>query len=198
MANPTITKCLIGEARMNFAHVFTPDSFDDKSEPKYSVVLSFPKSDKALYKKIQNAIDECTEKAKTQYGGALPKKFNIIEIQDGADWDEKFNLEDFYVIKASSSYKPEVVKKAKVMGKVQLVPINDEEEFYSGCYGYASVSFYKYDTGVSKGITCGLNSVLKSRDGEKLGSGSGNVEADYADVMDDIEDPFEDDNDDVI
>ena len=188
MANPTITKCLIGEARMNFAHVFTPDSFDDKSKPKYSVVLSFPKSDKALYKKIQAAIDECAEKAKAQYGGALPKKFNIIEIQDGADWDEKFNLEDSYIIKASSSYKPEVVKKAKVMGKVQLVPITDEEEFYSGCYGYASVSFYKYDTGVSKGITCGLNSVLKSRDGERLGGGSGSAATDFADVIGDIPD----------
>lgn len=198
MANPTITKCLIGEARMNFAHVFTPDSFDDKSEPKYSVVLSFPKSDNKLYKTIEAAINECVEKAKSQYGGVLPKKFNIIEIQDGADWDEKFELEDFYVIKASSSYKPEVVKKAKVMGKVQLVPIADEEEFYSGCYGYASVTFYKYDTGVSKGITCGLNSLLKSRDGEKLGTGSGSAEADFAGVLDDIEDPFEDDNEEVI
>ena len=194
MANPTITKCLIGEARMNFAHVFTPDSFDDKSEPKYSVVLSFPKSDKALYKKIQAAIDECAEKAKAQYGGALPKKFNIIEIQDGADWDEKFNLEDFYVIKASSSYKPEVVKKAKVMGKVQLVPITDEDEFYSGCFGYASVTFVAYDKDVNKGITCMLNSVLKSKDGERFGEG-GNVEADYADVIDDIDNPFEDEDD---
>ena len=195
MANPTITKCLIGEARMNFAHVFTPDSFDDKSKPKYSVVLSFPKSDKKLYATIEAAINECAEKAKAQYGGALPKKFNIVEIQDGADWDEKFNLEDSYIIKASSSYKPEVVKKAKVMGKAQLVPITDEDEFHSGCYGYASVSFYKYDTGVSKGITCGLNSLLKSKDGERLGRGSGNVEADYAGVLDDIDDPFEDDND---
>ena len=93
MANPTITKCLIGEARMNFAHVFTPDSFDDKSEPKYSVVLSFPKSDKKLYKTIEAAINECVEKAKSQYGGTLPKKFNIIEIQDGEDWDEKFERE---------------------------------------------------------------------------------------------------------
>lgn len=194
MPNPTITKCLIGEARMNFVHVFTPDSFDDKSEPKYSVVLSFPKSDKALYKKIQAAIDECAEKAKAQYGGALPKKFSIIEIQDGADWDEKFNLEDSFIIKASSSYKPEVVKKAKVMGKVQLVPITDEEEFYSGCYGYASVSFYKYDTGVSKGITCGLNNLLKSRDGDKLGSGSGSAETDFAGVLDDV-DEFEDNED---
>lgn len=195
MANPTITKCLIGEARMNFVHVFTPDSFDDKSEPKYSVVLSFPKDNKELYKTIQKAIAECTEKAKAQYGGVLPKKFNIIEVQDGEDWDEKFNLEDSYIIKASSSYKPEVVKKAKVMGKTQLVPITDEEEFYSGCYGYASVAFYKYDTGVSKGITCGLNSLLKSRDGEKLGSGTGSAEADFAEIIDDIDDPFEDDYD---
>ncbi len=194
--NPTITKCLIGEARMNFVHVFAPDSFDEKSKPKYSVVLTFPKTNKELYKKIQAAIDECTEKAKSRYGGTLPKKFNIVEIQDGADWDEKFNLEDEWVIKASSSYKPEILKKGKVMGKVQLITITDEDEFYSGCYGYASVAFYKYDTGVSKGITCGLNSVLKSRDGERLGSGTGNVEADYAGVLDDIDDfENEDDND---
>lgn len=188
MANPTITKCLIGEARMNFVHVFAPDSFDDKSDPKYSVVLSFPKSDKKLYKTIKAAIDECTEKAEKLYGGTLPKKFNIVDIQDGEDWDEKFNLEDSYIIKASSSYKPEVVKKAKVMGKTQLVPITDEEEFYSGCYGFASVSFYRYDTGVSKGITCGLNSLLKSRDGEKLGGGAGSAEADFAGIIDDLED----------
>ena len=195
MANPTITKCLIGEARMNFVHVFTPDSFDDKSEPKYSVVLSFPKTDKTLYNKVQAAINECAKKAEAKYGGTLPKKFSIVEIQDGEDWDEKFNLEDSWIIKASSAYKPEVVKKGKVMGKTQLVAITDEEEFYSGCYGYASVTFYAYDTGVSKGVTCGLNSLLKSRDGEKLGSGSGNAEADFAGVLDDIEDPFEDDDD---
>ena len=102
--NPTITKCLVGEARMNFAHVFTPDSFDDKSEPKYSVILAFPKSDKALYNKVQKAIDECVEKAKAKYGGALPKKFNVIEIVDGDDWDEKFDLSEYYTLKASSSY----------------------------------------------------------------------------------------------
>ena len=72
------------------------------------------------------------------------------------------------------------------MGKNQLVPITDQDEFYSGCYGYASVSFYCYDNGVSKGVTCGLNSVLKSRDGERLGGG-GNVESDYADVLDDLD-----------
>ena len=190
MANPTITKCLIGEARMNFVHVFAPDSFDDKSEPKYSVVLSFPKTNKELYKKIQAAIEECTKKAEAKHGGTLPRKFSIIEIKDGEDWDPKYNLEDFYTVKATSSFKPEVVKKTTVMGKTQLTPITDEEEFYSGCYGYASVSFYEYggDKSPSKGITCALNSLLKSRDGEKLGTESANAEEVYADVLDDVED----------
>ena len=192
--NPTITKCLVGEARMNFARVFKPEAIDDKSEPKYSIVLTFPKTNKELYKKIQAAIDECTEKAKNQYGGTLPKKYKIIEIQDGADWDEKFNLEDEWVLKASSTFKPEIVKKAKVMGKVQLVPITNEDEFYSGCYGYASVTFYAYDTDRSKGITCGLNSLLKSKDGEKLGATPVSVEEDYAGVLDDV-DEFEDNED---
>ena len=185
--NPTITKCLVGEARMNFCRVFEPESFNG-GDPKYSVILSFDKDDEALVAKIEAAINECVEKAKTsKYGGKLPKGFKVIELKDG---DEDYEGEGFpgqYTIKASSAYKPEVVKKAKVMGKVQLVPIENEEEFYSGCYGFASVTFYAYDTGVSKGVTCGLNSLLKSRDGEKLG-GSGSAAADFADVLDDIVD----------
>ena len=192
MANQTITKCLIGEARMNFCRVFEPESFNG-GEPKYSVILSFDQSDQALVKKIQDAIDECVEKAKTSmYGGKLPKNFKIVELKDGDEDYEKDGFAGMYTLKASSAYKPEVVKKAKVMGKTQLVPITDEDEFYSGCYGYASVSFFAYDNGVSKGVTCGLNSLLKSRDGERFGNGGGSAAADFADVIDDIEDADDD------
>ena len=38
----------------------------------------------------------------------------------------------------------------------------------------------------------GLNSLLKSKDGEKLGTGGGSAEADFAGIIDDIEDPFDD------
>ena len=187
MANQTITKCLIGEARMNFVRVFEPEAFNG-GEPKYSVILSFDKDDDVLLQKIDTAIKECVEKAKTaMYGGKLPKNFKDVEIKDGDEDYEKEGFAGQYTIKASSAYKPEVVKKATVMGKAQIVPITDEDEFYSGCYGYASVSFFAYDNGVSKGVTCGLNGVIKSRDGEKLGGG-GSAAADFASVLDDIED----------
>lgn len=188
MANQTITKITIGEAQMNFVRVFEPEAFNG-GDPKYSVILSFPQENGELVKKIQDAIDACVEKAKTtMYGGKLPKNFKIIELKDGDTDYEKDGFAGQFTLKASSAYKPEVVKKATVMGKPQLVPITDEEEFYSGCFGYASVSFFAYDNGVSKGVTCGLNSLLKSRDGERLGGGSGSAATDFADVIGDISD----------
>jgi hypothetical protein len=48
----------------------------------------------------------------------------------------------------------------------------DQSEFYSGCYGRASLTFYPYNAKGSKGIACGLNNLQKLEDGEKLGGGS--------------------------
>lgn len=179
---------------MNFVRVFEPEAFNG-GDPKYSVVLSFEQSNTALVEKIRSAIQECVEKAKAQHGGKLPKGFKVVDLKDGDTDYETDGFAGMFTLKASSAYKPEVVKKAKVMGKSQMVPITDEEEFYSGCYGFASVSFFAYDNGVSKGVTCGLNSLLKSRDGEKLGGGGGSAATDFAGVIDDIEDPFEDEDD---
>lgn len=192
MANQTITKCLIGEAQMNFVRVFEPESFNG-GEPKYSVILSFPKENATLLETIKGAIEVCKNKAEqVMYGGKLPKNFKVCEIKDG---DEDYETEGFpgqWVIKASSRFKPEVVKKAVVVGKVQTVPITDEDEFYSGCYGYASVAFFAYDNGVSKGVTCGLNAVLKTKDGERFGGSRGSAQADFAGVLGTADDNDED------
>lgn len=188
MAKNTVsTKCLIGEARVNYPSVFAPESFGD-GEAVYAVTLSFPKSDTALMDKIEKAIDETTEKFKAMNGGKLPKSFKLPLIKDG---DEDYETEAFaglWTIKAKSKFKPEIVKKAVVMGKTQLVPITDEEEFYAGCYCYASVDFVTYDRDTSKGISCRLNNILKSRDGERFSGGSKeSVEDTYAGVLGDID-----------
>jgi hypothetical protein len=66
-------------------------------------------------------------------------------------------------------------------------PIIDEEEFYSGCYGYVSLTFYAFDTKGNKGIACGLNNVMKTKDGEHLG-GRVSAEQDFATVPADDDD----------
>ena len=57
--------------------------------------------------------------------------------------------------------------------------IIDPNEFYSGCYGRVSLTFYPYNAAGSKGIACGLNNLQKTADGEKLGGGS-TAAADFA------------------
>ena len=73
-----------------------------------------------------------------------------------------------------SKFKPDVVNKYKEK-------IDDEREFYSGCYGLASINFYVYDNKTNKGISAGLSSILKIKDGEPLG-GASSAEADFKDV----------------
>ena len=82
---------------------------------------------------------------------------------------------------ASESYPPKVFDAA-------LNPIMDRNEFYSGCYARASLTFYAFSASGNKGIAAGLNGLQKVADGEPLGGG-GNVEADFDDdfeIEDDI------------
>ena len=67
-------------------------------------------------------------------------------------------------INANSQRKPSIVDK-------DLNPIMTQEEFYSGCYGRASINFYAFNV-QSKGVAAGLNNLQKLEDGEMLAGGS--------------------------
>lgn len=50
----------------------------------------------------------------------------------------------------------------------KLEEIGDDGRLYSGCHVLASVSCYKYDKKMNKGVTFGLGNLQKLRDGERL------------------------------
>ena len=50
-------KVVTGKVRMSYANVFEPKSING-SEPKYSVSILIPKSDKATINKIKTAINK--------------------------------------------------------------------------------------------------------------------------------------------
>ena len=62
-------------------------------------------------------------------------------------------------------------KNAPLVVDLQRQDIIDPAEFYSGCYGKASVNLFPYSNSGNKGIGCGLNGVQKIADGEPLGGG---------------------------
>lgn len=168
----------VGKVRFSYLRVFSPEAKEEGGEKKYSVSILFPKKDKALCKKIQQAVDNVMKDPAsiTIWGGKTPKDLKIC-LRDGDEDkdDEVYNGHLF--ASASSKRKPGIVD-------AELQPILSEDDFKSGDYGFANVTLYAYNN-VSKGIGMMLNHLMKTEEGEALGGGISIQEAfkDVADLM---------------
>ena len=120
---------------------------------------------------IKKAFEECKTSNAAYFGGSVPKLLKG-GLRDGDEEREDDAYAGHYFINANSAQKPEVVD-------ADMQAIIDPNEFYSGCYGRVSLTFYPYNAAGSKGIACGLNNLQKTADGEKLGGGS-TAAADFA------------------
>lgn len=176
--NMNPTKVITGpNTRMSYANVWEPKGING-SEPKYSVSLIIPKSDKETINKIKKAIQAAYKEGASKLrgkGNVLPTLDQIHNpLRDGdvdkAD-DEAYKNAMF--VNAKNSTRPGIVD-------VNLNRIIDPSEFYSGCYGRASITFYAYNRNGNRGIACSLNNLQKVADGEPLG-GKSRAEDDFAD-----------------
>lgn len=163
------TQITTGKVRFSYVHLFTPQATQDGGPEKYSATLLIPKTDKNTLQKIQAAVNAAKAKyMESNSGRKLPSTLKTT-LHDGDG--EKPNGGEYgpeckghYVMTVSSNRQPVIVDANKV-------PITDERELYSGCYGRAIINFYVYDTQGNKGISAGLNGVMKLYDGEPLGGG---------------------------
>jgi len=169
MKNEIKTKVKTGMVRFSYANVWEPKS-SFGGEPKYSVSLIIPKKDTATIDAINRAIEIAKQEGKAKFGGRIPTNLKL-PLRDGdIDRPEDEAYKDSYFLNANSSLKPGIVD-------ANVEYITDPSEFYSGCYGKATIMFYAYDNG-SKGIACGLRNLQKLKDGEPLG-GIGKAEDDF-------------------
>ena len=170
-------KITIKNVRFSYAHIFEPTAIEEGAVKKYSVCLLIPKKDKAGIAKIEDAIEAAIEKGiKDKIGGKRPKNLKL-PLRDGdEDRDDKPEYAGMMFVNCTSQSRPSVFDE-------NLEKIIDPEEFYSGCFGSASVNFYAYDVSGSKGIACGLNGVQKLKEGERL-SGGAATEDDFKDDED--------------
>jgi len=170
------TKVVTGKVRFSYAHVFEPTSMNEDEPKKYSTAILIPKKDKKTIAAIEAAVKAATEEGKNKkFGGKIPGVLKL-PLRDGDE--EKPDDETYaghYFLNASSNRKPGVVD-------ADLNPIMDKDEFYSGCYGRASINFFAF-AGKAKGIAVGLNNVQKLEDGENLGGGGSSAEDDFGDDM---------------
>lgn len=172
------TFVLTGLVRFSYAKVFKAEAINGEGTPKYSVSLLIPKSDKETVNKINAAINAAKEAGKAdKFSGKIPAALKI-PLRDGdAERPDDEAYKNCYFINANSTNKPQVVDKSKQ-------EIIDQDDFYSGCYGRASVNFYAFNTNGNKGIAAGLGNVQKLKDGEPL-SGRSTAEEDFASDFED-------------
>lgn len=185
----TATQITTGRVRLSYVNAFVPRAAQAGATPKYSVTILIPKSDKHTLGKIKAAVDA----AKALYlqknaGKKLPRDLKTT-MHDGDG--ERPNGGEFgpeckgcYVMTCSSNNKPAIVYSDKTA-------ITDPAELYSGCYGRVILNFYVYDNSGNKGVSAGLNGIMKLSDGDPLAGGVV-TDSDWDDDWDD--DDAEDDD----
>lgn len=161
------TKVITGKVRFSYANVFEPTAMQDGQTPKYNVSIIISKSDTKTVEAIKKAIEAAKEAGKSKIAdknGKIPVNLKT-PLRDGdEERPDDPAYENSYFINANSERKPGIVDR-------DLNPIMSRDDFYSGCYGRASINFYAFNAN-SKGIACGLNNLQKLEDGERLAGGS--------------------------
>lgn len=161
-----MSNLVTGKVRFSYANVFEPRASQNGGDPKYSITLLIPKSDNDTYQRIIAEINKTLqENVADTFKGVMPANPRM-PIYDGdglRESGEAFGPEckGCWVISAKSNTAPEIVD-------ANCQPILSKNEFYSGCYGRASIRFYAYNQNGNKGIGCGLGNVQKLEDGQPL------------------------------
>lgn len=172
----------IGEVRLSYVHIFKPYSSMPGQDPKYSLVALLPKTNAVAKAQIDAAIEAAKQIGlQSKWNGTAPAVLaNTIHDGDGVKSNGEAYGEEckgHWVINcnANPDHPPKAVDS-------QLQPIINESDVYSGIYGYVNVNFYPYFFSGKKGIGCGLNAVMKTRDGQPLGGSAPSVDEAFAGI----------------
>lgn len=177
------TQITTGKVRFSYVHAFVPAP-DQNGNEKYSVTLLIPKRDTHTLKKIEVAIENAKKNFREKNPGKkLPANLKTTlhdgdgEKENGGEYGPE--CKGHMVMTVSSKNKPVIVYADKM-------PMTEESELYSGCYGRAVINFYVYNNSGSIGVSAGLNGLMKLEDGEPL-AGAIITDSDWDDDFDDYD-----------
>jgi hypothetical protein len=158
------TKVITGKVRFSYAHVFEPSAINEGDDKKYSVSILIPKKDLETLAKVKKAVEAAKQEGKGKWNGKIPPVLKL-PLRDGdAERPDDEAYEGMMFLNASSKNKPGVVDE-------NTDPVMSKDDFYSGCFGRASVNFYAFNVSGNKGIAVGLNNLQKLEDGDRLSGG---------------------------
>jgi hypothetical protein len=181
-------------ARLAFANGLFEMQTDDRGKKSWTCLLLFPKGVdiSALHSlAIEAATEEWGDKASQMIKDKIIK--SPFLDGDGPQGKSKktgephngFPGHTFIRCKSGEDYRPKLVNQ-------KVLPITDKADLYSGCYGYAVVNAFTWDTKENgKGITFGISMFQKAKDGESLGGGGSSPEEHFEAIPEEGEVPQE-------
>ncbi len=164
--------------RFSYCHVFQPRKNEQSGKMKYDCCLIVSKDDTQAVQLINEAIEGAKALYKEKFGAPKGRLKTVVHDGDEDRPDDPVFANTLY-INASSNRKPGV----KMIEAGMLVDCLDEEEFYSGVKGAASLRFYPYNNAGNTGISCNLDNLLKLEDGDRIGGGSMSADQAFADLV---------------
>lgn len=176
----TPTQCLTPKFRVSYPNVFQARAAVEGQEPKFSISMLFPKvftdpEDKLAWERMRAAVAAAIVEKWGSDKTVWPKNLRL-PFRDGGEEDKKDK--DGYgpnviFVNATSKTRPGLID-AQTREK-----IIDPNGFYGGCYGVAALNAYAYDVSGNKGVSFGLNNLMKMGDGEPFGNRK-SAEEDFA------------------
>lgn len=162
--------------RLSYAHLFAPRAMDG-GDPKYQATLLIDKNDTEAVKLIRDA-EEAAKKLFVEKFGKVSGKLKSTVYDGDEDFPDDPNCEGMLVVRTSSKRQPGL----KVLDSGVLCDALTDADIYSGCYAAVECNFFPYNAPSSKGISAGLNNVLKLEDGERLGGSGRSAEEAFDDL----------------
>lgn len=185
------TRIKTNEVRFSFCHLFEPSQIAGQGDPKYSLAILIPKTDRETLAKIKEAYETAKQEGAEKFGKVFTSKcktplVRVPGTKEGllrdADKEEEIDTAyaGHYILNLKSTNAPQVL--ARETGTKVLDKEEGERIVYSGCYGKVTLSIFAYNNGQT-GIGAALNNVFKTRDGERFG-GYKSAAEDFGDELD--------------
>lgn len=162
--------------RLSYAHLFTPRAMDG-GDPKYQATLLIDKKDTQAVQLLNEAV-EAAKKLFVEKFGKISGKLKTTVYDGDEEFPDDENCAGMLVVRSSSKKQPGL----KVLDSGMMVDALDESDLYSGCYAAVEINMFPYNAPSSKGISAGLNNVLKLEDGERLGGGGRSADDAFGDL----------------
>ena len=179
-----MSRLVLKNVRLSYAHVWEPKETKKGEEKKYSASLIIRKTDTKTLNAIKKAIAEAKGEGKRKQDnkkGVVTANIKLPVRDDDGDRPDDTAYEGCMVSNANAT-----VNHPRKSVDRHVQPIMDRAEVYRGCYANVSGTFYAYNQEGNSGIGCGLGNIQKVGDGDPLSSAR-SAEDDFDELEDDDE-----------